>query len=64
MFTPIDLETWPRREHFDYYRSLLPVGYTVTVRVDVTRFRAMLTARNTCRTPTIPSRLVIMAVMD
>ena len=42
MFTPIDKETWPRREHFDYYRSLLPVGYCVTVRLDVTRFRAML----------------------
>lgn len=46
MFTPIDLETWPRREHFDYYRSLLPVGYSVTVRIDVTRFRAMLKARD------------------
>ena len=45
MFTPIDLETWPRREHFDYYRSLLPVGYTVTVRVDVTGFRSMLKDR-------------------
>ena len=42
MFTPIDPETWPRREHFDYYRSLLPVGYCVTVRLDVTRFRTVL----------------------
>lgn len=42
MFTPIDLATWPRREHFNYYRTILPVGYTVTVRLDVTRFRAML----------------------
>ena len=42
MFTPIDKDTWPRREHFDYYRSFLPCGYCVTVRLDVTRFRAML----------------------
>ena len=42
MFTPIDLATWPRREHFHYYRNLLPCGYSVTVRLDVTRFTAML----------------------
>ena len=42
MFTPIDLNTWPRREHFDYYRSFLPCGYCVTVWLDVTAFRAML----------------------
>lgn len=42
MFTPIDLTTWPRREHFNYYRNILPVGYTMNVRLDVTRFKAML----------------------
>ena len=42
MFTPIDLATWPRREHFHYYRNILPVGYTMNVRLDVTRFQAML----------------------
>lgn len=42
MFTPIDLTTWPRREHFHYYRNILPCGYSVTVRLDVTRFTAML----------------------
>ncbi len=45
MFTPLDKETWPRREHFEYYRSFLPCGYSVTVRLDVTRFRAMVNAR-------------------
>ena len=24
MFTPIDQSTWPRREHFAYYRNTLP----------------------------------------
>lgn len=42
MFTPIDQSAWPRQDHFNYYRNILPVGYTVTVRLDVTRFRAML----------------------
>lgn len=45
MFTPIDLATWPRREHFHYYRNILPCGYSVTVRLDVTRFTAMLTEK-------------------
>lgn len=42
MFTPIDLATWPRREHFSYYRNLLLCGNSITVRLDVTRFRQML----------------------
>lgn len=45
MFTPIDLNTWPRREHFHYYRNILPVGYSMTVRLDVTKFRAMVRAQ-------------------
>lgn len=36
MFTPIDLTSWPRREHFHYYRNILPCGYSVTVPLDVT----------------------------
>ena len=36
MFTPIDLSTWPRREHFQYYRTAIPCGYSATVRMDVT----------------------------
>ena len=36
MFTPIDLTSWPRREHFHYYRNILPCGDSVTVPLDVT----------------------------
>ena len=36
MFTPIDPTTWPRREHFHYYRNILPCGYSVTVPVSYT----------------------------
>ena len=32
----IDLEHWPRREHFQYYREKLKCGYSLTGRVDVT----------------------------
>lgn len=42
MFTPIDLASWPRRDHFRYYREVLPVSYAVTVPLDVTAFRKML----------------------
>lgn len=32
----IDQSTWPRREHFAYYRTKLKCGYSLTGRVDVT----------------------------
>ncbi len=35
-YRPIDLDTWPRREHFQYYRTAIPCGYSATVRMDVT----------------------------
>ncbi len=34
-YRAIDLETWPRREHFAYYRDALPVGYSLTCQIDV-----------------------------
>lgn len=43
MFTPIDPAACPRREHFSDYRNVLPRDYGVTVRPDVTRFRAIVT---------------------
>ncbi|MEN0103127.1 MAG: CatA-like O-acetyltransferase [Curtobacterium sp.] len=36
--TPIDLDTWPRREHFEHYRDTVPCTYAMTVDVDVTDF--------------------------
>lgn len=41
MFTPIEQTSWPRREHFHYYRNILPCGYTVTVTMDVTHLRTI-----------------------
>ncbi|MEG8035322.1 CatA-like O-acetyltransferase [Sphingomonas sp. LR61] len=37
---PIDLATWPRREHFEHYRQRVQCSYEVTVDVDVTAFVA------------------------
>lgn len=39
---PIDLDTWPRRETFDYYRDRVPCTYAVTIDVDVTELVAAL----------------------
>lgn len=40
--TPIDLGTWPRREHFEHYRDTVPCRYELTVQVDVSAFVAEL----------------------
>ncbi len=40
--TPIDLDTWPRREHFEHYRRRVPCTYAMTVELDVTAFAAAL----------------------
>jgi len=39
---PIQLDTWPRREHFEYYRHSVPCTYSMTVELDVTAFVAAL----------------------
>lgn len=35
-YRKIDMETWPRREHFEYYRNTLQCSYSLTARIDVT----------------------------
>ena len=44
-FTPIDMNTWPRGEHFHYFAHMAPTGYSLTAEVDVTRLRAALKGR-------------------
>ena len=39
MFTPIDFDTWSRREMFYYFSQMAPTGYSLTVNVDVTNLR-------------------------
>ena len=38
-FTPIDRETWPRREYFDHYVTRNPCTYSMTVPLDVTNIK-------------------------
>lgn len=39
-YKKIDMESWPRREHYRYYTDILKVNYSMTARLDVTRLRA------------------------
>ena len=39
MFTPIEFDTWSRRELFYYFSQMAPTGYTLTVSLDVTKLR-------------------------
>ena len=43
-FTPIDLHSWPRGEMFCYFAKMAPTGYSLTVRLDVTKMKAALDA--------------------
>lgn len=44
--TPIDLDTWPRRESFEHYRTVVPCTYAVTSEIDVTVLTAVLRAQS------------------
>ncbi|MFJ5936281.1 type A chloramphenicol O-acetyltransferase [Streptomyces sp. NPDC093071] len=39
---PIDLDAWPRRQHFAHYRRAVPCTYSMTVELDATAFAAAL----------------------
>lgn len=45
-FTPIDVNTWKRREVFWYFSSIAPTGYSLTVDIDVTGLRETLRRAN------------------
>ncbi|MBR6501015.1 MAG: chloramphenicol acetyltransferase [Firmicutes bacterium] len=36
-FHLIDMETWPRREHYEYYKNLVKTSYNLTANVDISR---------------------------
>lgn len=42
LFTPLDLETWPRQEIFYYFSKMEPTSYSLTVPLDVTKLRQTL----------------------
>lgn len=35
LYTKINMETWPRREHYQYYQEQIPCSHSVTMRIDV-----------------------------
>ncbi|HJE82483.1 CatA-like O-acetyltransferase [Megasphaera stantonii] len=39
MFHPIDWETWPRRDHFNYYYNQIKCRYTLTAHIDIAPLR-------------------------
>ena len=45
IFTPIDLQTWPRGQMFWYFSQMAPTGWSITVDVDVTGLRSALKAK-------------------
>ena len=45
-FTPIDLESWKRREIFHYFTAVTPTTYTITEELDITELKRALKANN------------------
>lgn len=41
-FTPINMETWKRREVFWYFFQMAPTGYSLTVNIDITNMYSVL----------------------
>ena len=42
-FNPIDVQTWPRGQMFYYFSKMAPTAYSLTVELDITVIRAILT---------------------
>ena len=42
VFTPIDIRTWSRREQFYYFSKMAPTGYSLTVKLDITKMKEVL----------------------
>ena len=41
-FTPLDLQTWKRGQMFYYFSKMAPTGYSLTVKLDITKIKAAL----------------------
>lgn len=46
IFHPIDFETWERRQYFYYFTKMLPTGYSLTVKMDITPTYEAVKERN------------------
>lgn len=45
MFTEIDLNNWSRGQMFYYFSKMAPTGYSITVKLDVTKMREVMRKR-------------------
>lgn len=45
-FTSIDLNTWNRGQIFYYFSKMAPTGYSVTVKLDITKMKTALKEKN------------------
>lgn len=46
LFTPIDLRTWKRGQQFYYFSKMAPTGYSLTIKLDVTKMKSILDKAN------------------
>ncbi|MVN85426.1 chloramphenicol acetyltransferase [Deinococcus sp. HMF7620] len=49
----LDLNTWPRRPHFDFFRGYTQPHFSVTAPVDITAFRTQVQGRQVAFTPAV-----------
>ncbi|WP_313408455.1 CatA-like O-acetyltransferase [Aeromicrobium sp.] len=56
--TLIDLESWPRREHFEHYLRTVPCDYAITTEIDVT---AAVSALRRAYRKTYPAQIWALA---
>ncbi len=56
--TPIDLDTWTRREHFEHYLRAVPCDYALTTEIDVT---AAVDAQRRAYKKTYPAQVWALA---
>ncbi|MEG0280859.1 MAG: type A chloramphenicol O-acetyltransferase [Morganella sp. (in: enterobacteria)] len=42
-YTKVDLNTWDRKEHFEFYRQRVRCGFSLTTKLDITTLRTSLT---------------------
>ena len=42
VFTPLDLMSWKRGQIFYYFSKMAPTGYSLTVKLDITKMKSAL----------------------
>ena len=45
-FTPIDFDSWDRKQYFYYFTKMLPTGFSITIEADITNTYNMIKEQN------------------